>query len=331
MKYRPLCTSYLTDTKSRLEEAEDPEKRPLLFIETVICSSAEEESASSSESECEQQQEAPPPTLPLRVRKRARFSLDDDSFEFIKQQQNPVKKKSSIAEESSQEEEMEADEALLHDEDESLLESVSKEANESTLHKKSQRAMEDDIFSMDTSSDGEVLPSVKPFQLETLVTIRKRGSIPVPTFRHPLEDTDDDESNEVEMVGRTSRMTKKEHSPPPVVDVSIQHSPVEDSLLNSQSQDTEMVEREADFDEQNVNYTVVTGTADVLSVRTWHSIAAGSSCCLLRVLMLTCVLVLLCTLLSSRQQTRMLLIAMYKRWRTKRPRQWKWQTIRAYS
>ena len=103
MKYRPLCTSYLTDTKSRLEEAEDPEKRPLLFIETVICSSAEEESASSSESECEQQQEAPPPALPLRVRKRARFSLDDDSFEFIKQQQDPVKEKSSIAEESSQE------------------------------------------------------------------------------------------------------------------------------------------------------------------------------------------------------------------------------------
>lgn len=280
MKYRPLCASYLTDTKSRLEEAEDPEKRPLLFIESVICNSAEEESASLSESECEQQQEAPPPALPLRVRKRARFSLDDDSFEFIKQQQDPVKEKSSIAEESSQNEEMEADEALLHDEDESLLESVSKEANESTLHEKSQQAMEDDIFSMDTSSDGEVLPSVKPFQLETLVTIRKRASIPVPTpERHPLEDTDDDESNEVEIVGRTSRMTKKEH-PPPVVDVSIQHcSPVEDSLLDSQSQDTEMVDNEANIDEQNVSYTVMPGTADVLSVRTWHSIAAVSSCC----------------------------------------------------
>ena len=47
------------------------------------------------------------------------------------------------------------------------------------------------------------------------------------------------------------------------------HSPVEDLLLlDSQSQDTEMVDNEADMDERNVNAPAISGTAAVLSVRT---------------------------------------------------------------
>ena len=69
------------------------------------------------------------------------------------------------------------------------------------------------------------------------------------------------------MLGRTGRLTKKAH-PPRVVDVSIQHSPMEDSLFDSQSQDmTDMVDNEADVHELNVNSKAISSTVPVLSVR----------------------------------------------------------------
>lgn len=261
MKYRPLCTNYLTDARTQLEEVADSEERPQLIIEPVMDTVEQE---SSSESECEEQQ-APPPPRPPRplIHKRARFSLEDDaSFDFFTQVDSAKDKHEdetkSLAAASSQEDERATAEEALPGE-ESLEPSAEMAGEASTDEEPQQEVLEDDIFSIDSSSDEEVV-AAQPFQLVTQVTKLKRSTafVPSPAANgHPLDDTDDEELDDIESrINR--RLAQKEF--PSVVEVSsLHHSPMDSPLLlESQSQDTEMVEFEIDNEGQDL------GTSSVL-------------------------------------------------------------------
>lgn len=238
MKYRPLCTSYLTDARSQLEEIVVREERPMLVIEPpVIGGSAMMEESSSSESECEKAIEKPLP--PRRRRRTTLFSLNDDaSFAFI--QQDDAAKKSGRTEKRRR------GETSSDDDMSSSLELEPKSNRDSTANHDQEQNIQDEIESIDSSSDEEV--AVKPFQLVTKVsTTKMKRAIAAQKStvdRHPLEDTDD-EDDCITASDKKKRMKKRL---PSVVNVSLVHSPV-NSILESQSQEAELEFDEATSDD----------------------------------------------------------------------------------
>jgi len=255
MKYRPLCTSYLTDAIGRLEEVAVHEERPQLVIEPVIGTSLEE---SSSESECEEAvQEVPPPAPRARIHKRPLLSLDDDAgFEYI--EKDPVQKANDMDIDSlgSSNEQRRTTEQ----EDSMSLEAPAAE-EESASNRNLLQDTQDEIDSVDSSSDEEM--PVKPFKLVTQVSKKKRpsASIPVLAVQHPLEDTDE-ELDGVASSSGNRRLTKK--LLPSVVDVTLKLSPVE-SLLASQSQCFPMDDGERDDAEHVVTTMDLTAENTVLA------------------------------------------------------------------
>lgn len=260
MKFRPLCTSYLTDAFVQLEEIGVREERPVLVIEPVIGNDDDEES--SSESECEEAtQKAPPRPPPARTHKRPVITLEDDaSFEYIKQ--DPPVKENDNDNKSRMEEQ-----AFLQDDDDDdddmSLEPSKGSIRDSTAYRDpSQQEADDDIFSMDTSSDEEIV--VKPFQLDTKVTRMKKrptASILKSASRHPLEDTDD----ELDFMDTSNKERPTKKRRPSVVDTSLIHSPANSILDSSQTQDADMDDG-TNGDNQNEQIMVVNKDNILVSV-----------------------------------------------------------------
>lgn len=263
MKYRPLCTSYLTEAIGRLEEVAVAEERPQLVIEpVVVIGSAVDESSSESETE-QVLQDVPPQRSRTKAQTRTHLPLDDDiSFEFIK----PDPMENNDKDDDTRTSSLEKREA-----GEATFEGMPPNSPKESIQDSVSSVKDDEIFSMDSSSVER--EAVQPFQLVPQVTKitkkKKRPATPISASfdRDPFEESDDELDN-LQSTGKR-RLAKKKY--PRVVDVSSNLSQVE-SLLDSQSQ---VSEKQDDYTKDDIENEFATMDVDdyneLVLVRTQNS------------------------------------------------------------